>query len=96
MTRGMDFRKPRLGEYTAPSSLSLCQYPPEVSHCSRNRISVRKAQERAWTALQMMHFSYQNTMETTIGRIFIQSENRKCSHVEQSCLTIVCGVGTGL
>ena len=96
MTRGMDFRKPRLGEYMAPSSLSLCQYLPEVSHCSRNRISVRKAQERAWTAWQMMHFCYQNTMETTIGKVFIQSENRKCSHEKQSCLTIVCGVGTGL
>ena len=42
MARGMDFRKPRLGEYvhTAPSSLCLYQYPLEVSHCSRNRISV--------------------------------------------------------
>ena len=37
MARGMDFRKLRLGEYTAPSSLCLCQYPPEVSH---NRILV--------------------------------------------------------
>ena len=36
----MDFRKPRLGEYTAPLSLFLCQYPSEVAHCSRNRISV--------------------------------------------------------
>ena len=40
MAREMDFRKPRLGEYTAASSLCLCQHPPEVSHCSRNRISV--------------------------------------------------------
>ena len=42
MAGGMDFRKPRLGEYvyTAPSSLCSYQYPPEVSHCSRNRISV--------------------------------------------------------
>ena len=47
IARGVDFGKPRLGEFTAPSSLSLRQYPPEVSHCSRNRISVRKAQERA-------------------------------------------------
>ena len=47
MARGVDFGKPRLGEFTAPSSLSLCQYPPEVSHCSRNRISVRKSQEGA-------------------------------------------------
>ena len=40
MARGMDFRKPRLGEYTTPSNLCLCQYPHEVSHCSLNRISV--------------------------------------------------------
>ncbi|RMX44752.1 hypothetical protein pdam_00009181 [Pocillopora damicornis] len=40
MARGIDFRKPRLGEYTAASSLCLCQHPPEVLHCSRNRISV--------------------------------------------------------
>ena len=41
MPRGMDFRKPTLGEYTAPSSVRLYpQYPPEVSDCSRNRISV--------------------------------------------------------
>ena len=40
MARGMGFRKPRLGEYTAPSGLCSYQYPPEVSHCSRNRISV--------------------------------------------------------
>ena len=37
---GIDFRKTRLGECTAGfSSLCLCQHPPEVSHCSRNRIS---------------------------------------------------------
>ena len=30
----------RLGEYTTPSNLCLCQYPHEVSHCSLNRISV--------------------------------------------------------
>ena len=35
MARGMDFRKPRLAEYTAPSSLYLCWYPPDVSHCSQ-------------------------------------------------------------
>ena len=40
MARGMDFRKPRLGEYTAPSSLCLCQYLPEVLRCARNRTSV--------------------------------------------------------
>ena len=40
MARGIDFRKPRLGEYTGPSSLCVCQYQPKVSQCSRNRISV--------------------------------------------------------
>ena len=40
IARGMDFRKPRLGEYTAASNFRLCQYPPEFSHCSRNRISL--------------------------------------------------------
>ena len=35
----IDLRKLRLGECTAASSLCLCQHPPEVSHCSRNRIS---------------------------------------------------------
>ena len=40
MARRMEFRKPRLGEYTTASNLCLCQHPPEVSHCSRNRISV--------------------------------------------------------
>ena len=36
MARGIDFQKPRLGEY----SLCLCQHSPEVSHCSRNKVSV--------------------------------------------------------
>ena len=40
MAHAMDFRKPRLREYSTPSSLCLCQYPPKISHCSRNRISV--------------------------------------------------------
>ena len=40
MARGMDFRRPRLGEYTAPSSLCSYLYTPEFSHCSHNRISV--------------------------------------------------------
>ena len=40
MARGMDFRKPRLREYMASSSLCTCQYPPEVLHCSRSRLSV--------------------------------------------------------
>ena len=38
MTRGMDFRKPGLGEYMAPSKLLLCQYLQEVSHCSLDRM----------------------------------------------------------
>ena len=40
MAREMDFPKPRLAEHKGPSSLCLCQYPPEVSHCSGNRIPV--------------------------------------------------------
>ena len=36
----VDFWKPRLGEYKALSSLSLCQYLQEILHCSGNRISV--------------------------------------------------------
>ena len=40
MARGMDFRKPRLREYMASSSLYTCQYPPKVLHCSRSRLSV--------------------------------------------------------
>ena len=39
MACGIDFWKPRLGEYMVPSSLCLCQYPPELSHRSGNRIS---------------------------------------------------------
>ena len=39
MARKMDFRKLRLEEYMAPSNLCIpVSYPPEVSHCSRNRI----------------------------------------------------------
>ena len=41
MVREMEIWKPKLGEQKAPSSLCLCQYPLEVSHCSHNRISVR-------------------------------------------------------
>ena len=40
MARGIDFWKPSLGEYTAPSSLCLCQYMPELSHRSGNSITV--------------------------------------------------------
>ena len=40
----IDFRKSRLGESTALSSLCLCQYPPEVRavHATRYRDSLRK------------------------------------------------------
>ena len=48
------FWKPRLGEYTAPLSLCLCQYPPELSRRSGNRL----AQERAWPLLQMIYFCH--------------------------------------
>ena len=41
----VDFWKPRLEEYKAPSSLSLHQYPPEVLHCSGNRISVTSGKD---------------------------------------------------
>ena len=34
-----------LEEYKAPSSLSLRQYPPEVLHCSGNRISVTSGKD---------------------------------------------------
>ena len=41
MARGMDFRKLRLEEHTAPWNLCICQYrPPEGSHCSRNKTPV--------------------------------------------------------
>ena len=74
MARRMNFPKLRLGEYTASSSLCLCQYPLEVSHCSRNRISVSSIMisKGFLTLLQMMYFSYSITMETTIGRISIR------------------------
>ena len=41
----VDFWKPRLEEYKAPSSLSLRQYPPEVLHSSGNRISVTSGKD---------------------------------------------------
>ena len=33
----MEIWKPKLGEYKAPSSLCLWQYPLEVSYCSRKK-----------------------------------------------------------
>ena len=65
MARGMDF-----GEYTAPSSLCLCQYPPEVSHCSRNRISVSSGKVfNSITNDVILSLKYD---ETTTGGIFIR------------------------
>ena len=40
MVCGMDFQKPRKREYTVALSFCLFQHPPEVLHCSRNRILV--------------------------------------------------------
>ena len=39
MAHGMDFWKPKLGEYTDPSSLCLCQYPPEVHATGWHEVS---------------------------------------------------------
>ena len=71
MAREMDFRKPRLREYTAASSLwfFFCQYPPEVSHCSCNRESVSPGNELNFITndvfvikirwkIQLVRFSY--------------------------------------
>ena len=71
MAGGMDFRKPRLGEYvyTAPSSLCSYRYPPEVSHCSCNRESVSPGNELNFITndvfvikirwkIQLIRFSY--------------------------------------
>ena len=38
MACGMDFGKPRVGEYTTPSLEVSPEVSPEVSHCSRNMI----------------------------------------------------------
>ena len=40
MAFGMDFGKPRLGEYTAPSPEVSLEVSPEVLHCSHNMILV--------------------------------------------------------
>ena len=70
MAREMDFRKPRLREYTAASSLCFfCQYPPEVSHCSCNRESVSPGKDLNFITndvfvikirwkIQLVRFSY--------------------------------------
>ena len=50
MARGIEFWKPRLGEYTAPSSLCLCQYPPELSRRSGNGISVSSGKDLTFIA----------------------------------------------
>ena len=70
MARGIDFRKPRLGECTAASSFCLCQHSPEVSHCSRNRTSVSSEKDLNFTTNYVVLLL--NTMETTIGSIFIR------------------------
>ena len=43
MARGMDFRKLRLGEYTAASSLCLCPHSPEF--CTVHAAGYRSVQE---------------------------------------------------
>ena len=48
MARGMDFWKPKLGEYTDPSSLCLCQYPPEV-HATGCRSAEQSIVEQSCT-----------------------------------------------
>ena len=45
MALGMEFRRPKLREYTAPSSLCLCQHLPEVPPV--RAAGHRSAQERA-------------------------------------------------
>ena len=68
MARGMDFRKPRLGEYvyTAPSSLCSYKYAPKVSHCSRNRISVSSGKGLDFITNDVF------LLLTAIGGIFIR------------------------
>ena len=58
-------------ENTRPlSSLCLCQYPPEVSHCSRNRISVSSGKVlNSITNDVILSLKYD---ETTSGGIFIR------------------------
>ena len=40
MAREVDFRKSRLGEYSASSNFFSGQDPLEISHCSRDRMLV--------------------------------------------------------
>lgn len=70
MAREVDFQKSRLGEYTAPSSLCLCQYPPEVSHCSGDRISVSLGKRLTFITNDI--FVLLKFDRITIGRIFIR------------------------
>ena len=79
MACGMDFRKPRLGEYAAaPSSLCLIQYLPEVSY--RLRYELIKGLElyykRCVSVIKILR-------KLTIYGIFIRQEKRKYSHVER-------------
>ena len=78
MTRGMNFRNPILREYTALSSLCLCLYPPEVSHCrSRNGILARKAQERALTMRKVQIQSCGKTRSVSTSQTAREISNNK-------------------
>ena len=71
MARGMHFGKPRPGRIHGPFDFVFQPYSPEVLHCSRNGISVSSGKGLNFIAL-IMYLCYQNSMETTIGRIFIR------------------------
>ena len=62
MACGMDFWKLRSGEYTAPFEL---EFMPLIRQRFRtvHATGYRSVQERARTSLQMMYFSYENTMK---------------------------------
>ena len=74
MARGMDYRKPRLGEYAAPWSLCLCQYPPEVSQCSRISVSLGEGlhfisvMKMRWK-LQLVGFLYDRKSANAVQKI---------------------------
>ena len=79
----MIFRQEVIGQFHCKSLLSLEIAKAEDIVAEPIITEYRSAQERAWTWLQMMYSCYCNTMETTIIRIFIRLEKRKCSHVER-------------
>ena len=81
MACGMYFRKLKLEEYmAAPSSLCLCQHQLEVSHCSRNRISVSSGKglnfitnyvllvKKIQWKLQLVGFSYDKKSANVVTR----------------------------